>query len=413
MSDDRRRGEDADGDGGPGALYMPYVQMEDLLDKLKLMDYEKEFCKEFGFKPFSRHYFALPTNPGEQFFAFTSLAAWLFRKTGMQFDQPQEYDDPNATISSILDALRSFGHSVDFPPSKLKQGCGEQCIYVLARASDEALKKTGFSWKKPIYPEEEQEEDNVVEDESELNLQKVEDEMMADDTEEEFEEEEHLLDLGGMGMSKDSGEGGKPEEIMESNTDAHEWKLEVERVQPQLKVTIRTDNKDWRVHVEQMHTHKDGIETSLTETKTHLDKLHDEITRTLEKIGSREKYINNQLEHLLNEFRSMQDQAAETKERYRQGSGGVTERTRVLAEVTEELERVKMEMEEKGSSMTDGAPLVNIKKAIAKIKQDMNQMDIRTGVVEHILLQARLKDKNDGGTGLDNEADSDFEYKAY
>ena len=30
----------------------------------------------------------------------------------------------------------------------------------------------------------------------------------------------------------------------------------------------------------------------------------------------------------------MQDQLAETKERYRQGSGGVTERTRTLAEVT-------------------------------------------------------------------------------
>jgi hypothetical protein len=50
-----------------------------------------------------------------------------------------------------------------------------------------------------------------------------------------------------------------------------------------------------------MHQHKEGIETSLIDTKTHLDKLHNEITRTLEKINSREKYINNQLEHLLGE----------------------------------------------------------------------------------------------------------------
>lgn len=103
-----------------------------------------------------------------------------------------------------------------------------------------------------------------------------------------------------------------------------------------------------------MHQHKEGIETSLVETGTQLDKLHDEITRTLEKIGSREKYINTQLEHLLQEFRHMQDQLAETKERYRQGSGGVTERTRLLAEVTEELERIKQDMEERGNSMTDG-----------------------------------------------------------
>ncbi len=55
-----------------------------------------------------RHYFALTTNPGEQFYAFTSIAAWLLQMSGKHFEQPQEYDDPNATISSILDELRSF-----------------------------------------------------------------------------------------------------------------------------------------------------------------------------------------------------------------------------------------------------------------------------------------------------------------
>lgn len=35
----------------------------------------------------------------------------------------------------------------------------------------------------------------------------------------------------------------KHENILESTTDATEWKLEVERVLPQLKVTIKTDHK--------------------------------------------------------------------------------------------------------------------------------------------------------------------------
>lgn len=35
----------------------------------------------------------------------------------------------------------------------------------------------------------------------------------------------------------------KQEEILLSTTDAAEWNLEVERVLPQLKVTVRTDNK--------------------------------------------------------------------------------------------------------------------------------------------------------------------------
>jgi len=42
-----------------------------------------------------------------------------------------------------------------------------------------------------------------------------------------------------------------------------------------------------------------------------LDKLHNEIRRTLEKISSREKYINNQLENHIAEFRNAQDQLAQ------------------------------------------------------------------------------------------------------
>ena len=39
------------------------------------------------------------------------------------------------------------------------------------------------------------------------------------------------------------------------------------------------------------------------------------------------------------------------------------------------------------------APLVKIKQAITQLKKEITQMDIRQGVVEHILLQAKLKDK--------------------
>ncbi|XP_064650800.1 intraflagellar transport protein 57 homolog [Lineus longissimus] len=412
MSEDRRRGGDDEGEGGPGSAYLMYVMMEDLLDKLKLLSYETTFCRQLGMKPFSRHYFAITTNPGEQFFAFTSISAWLLRQAGKQMDQPQEYDDPNATVANILDEVRQFGHTIEFPPNKLKQGCGEQCIYVLDKLSTEALKHQTFEWKRPQYPEEETDEEGIIEDDSELELNKKEDEIEQADDEDEYVEE-NILNLDSLKKLKQDGESSKPEEILESSTDASEWKLEVERVLPQLKVTIRTDNKDWRVHVEQMHQHKEGIETSLVETGTQLDKLHDEITRTLEKIGSREKYINTQLEHLLQEFRHMQDQLAETKERYRQGSGGVTERTRLLAEVTEELERIKQDMEERGNSMTDGAPLVKIKQAIARMKMENQQMDIRVGVLEHMLLQAKMAERSDQRRLGENTDNDPYEIKAY
>ncbi|XP_013994611.1 intraflagellar transport protein 57 homolog [Salmo salar] len=395
MVDDNRRGDD---ERGPGAAYQMFVVMEDLLDKLKLLDYEEEVLAKHNMKPLSRHYFAssayMPSNPGEQFFMFTIIASWLINAAGRPFEQPQEYDDPNATVSNILSQLRAFGGLVDFPPSKLKAGSGEHVCYVLDRLAEEALKERVFSWRRPNYPTEEMEEESVMEDDAELTLSKVEEEM----TEEPDDyEEENVMDLEALKSRSNQSEArlsSKPDNILESNMDAAEWNLEVERVLPQLKVTIRTDHKDWRIHVDQMHQHKDGIKSSLKEAKGYLDKLQEEIGKTLEKVGSREKYINNQLEHLIQDYRSAQSKLSEARECYKQGSGGVTERTRVLAEITEELEKVKQEMEEKGSSMSDGAPVVKIKQSLTKLKQEIVQMDIRIGVVEHTLLQAKLKEKS-------------------
>lgn len=143
-----------------------------------------------------------------------------------------------------------------------------------------------------------------------------------------------------------------------------------------------------------MHSHQDAIQTKLADTKVYLDKLQQEIGRTLEKIGSREKYINNQvcvcvcvfqfdvavllrakfrnatknrstvkecnklifsnisklstyplshffpsslpllqLESSIAEFRTSQDRLAEIRERYKNGSSSVNDLARELAQV--------------------------------------------------------------------------------
>ncbi|XP_034463037.1 intraflagellar transport protein 57 homolog [Hippoglossus hippoglossus] len=394
MAEYGRRGEEDE--RGPGAAHQVFVVMECLLEKLKVLNYEEEVLAKHNMKNLTRHYFVsspyLDSNPGEQFYMFTIIAAWLINEAGRPFTEPQEYDEPNATVSNILAELRAFGVKVDFPPSKLKSGSGEFVCFVLDRLAEEALRRKGFSFKKPTYPTEATEEESVMEDDAELTLSKVE-EMI----EEPDDDEENMMDLEALKLRTTHTEAelsSKPDEILESTVDAAEWNLEVERVLPQLKVTVRTDNKDWRIHVDQMHQHRDGIKSSLKEAKSYLDKLQEDIGKTLEKVSSREKYINNQLENLIQEYRSAQAKLSEAKEQYQQASGGVTERTRALAEISEELEKVKQEMEEKGSSMSDGAPVVKIKQSLTKLKQEIVQMDVRIGVVQHTLLQAKLKEKS-------------------
>ena len=73
---------------------------------------------------------------------------------------------------------------------------------------------------------------------------------------------------------------------------------------------------------------------------------------------------------------------------------GVTERSRNLAQLADDLEVIKAEMEERGGAMTDGTPLVNVRRALVRMKQDVMGMNVRIGVVEHTLLQAKLRDKS-------------------
>lgn len=113
--------------------------------------------------------------------------------------------------------------------------------------------------------------------------------------------------------------------VMESSTTSAEWKLEVERVLPQLKVQLRTETKDWRNHLSEMLTNKSEIEGALKHTNVcrqcsdltdkadilitqgQLSKLQENVSKVLEKIESRERYINTQLDGLIREYRSAQD----------------------------------------------------------------------------------------------------------
>lgn len=377
----------------PSASYVINIRMEDLLEKLKLLNYDAEFVQELRMKSINRHYFVVPTNPGEQFYTFTCLAAWLIRKAGKNFEMPQESNDPNSTIALILDFLREIDVPIEFPPNKLKQGIGEHAVYVLDNLADNALKVEKFKWKKVnIPPDEPTPEPDIEDDDAELILEKVEEEMMAEYDDDDEQDILHIDDITKL-YSQNTNETQKPDNILESKTNRDEWQLELEKVLPRLKVTIKTDSRDWRAHLEQMKQLRTNIATDLSGTKANLNKIYVDIGNTLDKIKTRETYLNKQLEPSLIEYRSLQEELSKVKEQYRDVSGGVTERTRILNKLVEELEHLKREMDERGSSMTDGTPLINIKKTITKMKNEISEMNIRIGVLEYSLMCARVRDR--------------------
>ncbi len=77
---------------------------------------------------------------------------------------------------------------------------------------------------------------------------------------------------------------------------APDWKLEVERVTPSLRIQLTNDNKDWRIHLESMTHYFNVIRNLDGDIKERLKTLKSDIEKGLEKIVSREKYINTQFE---------------------------------------------------------------------------------------------------------------------
>ena len=103
--------------------------MEEILEKLKMLDYEEHFK---SFRPLTHTYFAMANaNPNEQFYYFTSLVSWLLSLLGQEWKAPSQLDDPNSAVASLYAMLQQIGAPTTFGAMKLKSGCGEAVCSVL------------------------------------------------------------------------------------------------------------------------------------------------------------------------------------------------------------------------------------------------------------------------------------------
>lgn len=175
-------------------------------------------------------------------------------------------------------------------------GSGQEVVQILNTLVQEALKRQGWSWERPIIPQEAVQQESMDETPTEIGADGGGDDEIEDDFDDD--DDDAFIDVETMhvvgSMAADDGS----KELLSADVDAAEWRTEVERVLPQLKVHLKSDTKDWRHHVEKMGEYQSQIDGSMKETHTHLDKLHSEISKTLEKIEAREKFVNHNLSPL-------------------------------------------------------------------------------------------------------------------
>lgn len=408
----------ADDDGGGGDMNARRVRRkmvgmadnniwslnEDIVDKLRVLSYEREFCRVKSHKPLSRTFFALPGRQEEQFPYFASLCAWLLREVSQDFIEWSEFEDPNTINDSIVHEVKRLGFEGDIPQNELRSGHGDGVVLVLSFIIDKVLQARHWRPSAPVYIDVPGDaEEAIVDQEAELHDDQIEEDFVGGN-----DDDDHNY-FGGMGGGDDGirvdgssrvpGDDGTDgidhhvvQGVMEAKVDPAEWRLEVERVGPLLKFKPRAHAaKEWRAHLEQSVKHAAALKEHYPATQTALAKLASKMNALTEQISSKERQINKEFDHLGGDCRVKQQALNATQQRYNDISKAVAELTEELAQKTDAVELVKSQMDEKNNSMVDTSPLRRITASLASLRQEVQAMELRIGVVNQTLLQSKLK----------------------
>lgn len=146
------------------------------------------------------------------------------------------------------------------------QGAGFVCFYILDCLATQAIKVSGPTLGRPEIKTDDDIKAEIVENNNEIILEKVEAEQYGGSDEDLDDEDDDEIDIAGRlnlrenmkirdlsatnrGDSADKG----------SLLTGEMWKMEMERAIPRLKIVVKTDLKDWRARWDQMRVCRENI----------------------------------------------------------------------------------------------------------------------------------------------------------
>ena len=363
-----------------------YVIMENVYDKLQLLDCAGGFARPRDQRPITRWEFAAPgPNPSVQFALFLELCGWLVeRATGdAKAFAVDKFDDPTTATNKLMLALRKLEFGADFPPQQLKRAHGDACVGVLDFLTGKAVARH-FVWQRPEYDDAGEEELPVDEDADVGDA--IEDDIEA------CEDDEALFVEAPADEPEVSEERAAQREILKSNVDRVAWKTELERVGPRLRLAQRrAAGKEWRAHVDLTRSSAGVIRSTFPPTRAQLDDLGRAAADASDTLRSKENYINSKFDREKAAYARLREELDALAKRSGASEERVAALSGELAGITDQLDEAKGAMADRGNSMTDTSPLVKIKQALKAIRQECVDFDLQIGVAGHALMQQKLK----------------------
>lgn len=119
--------------------------------------------------------------------------------------------------------------------------------------------------------------------------------------------------------------------------------------------------------------------------------MQSEIGFVTDKIEVREKHLNVDLKPTISDYMLVSGERAKIDLASKEAKTEIAELEKALDKTMHAYKVVKDQMEQRGTSMSDGSQLISLKKAIAKIKDEIIQMDLEISVMQHGIDQDILK----------------------
>lgn len=382
--------------------------MDDILDKLKLLNYEVEFCQPYKFKPLNRSYFvkgATNENASNQFFYFTSLVSWLMGVAGHKgFPPPGQYDEPNATSTNVLTELRVMGLPVsNLAPNRVRIGSGDAVLNILTLLTDAALLARRFEFTPVQY---------VMDKYTELQVDSdrtggigADEDGIDDHIEADSDDGDEMYVYAGGTHAKASKD--ETAAAITSQVSAEQWHLECERVGPLLQVRSE-EIKDWRARIEGAQTLLKAVEKMYPDVKTMLTRMGDDLQKSADRIQKREQTLGQQFGEYVEDYRLKLRDLSTTQDAFNQTSANVAQLSQELNQVSESLDATKRDIEDRESKISDTTPLMQIKEAVTKVRGEIKQMALRIGVLQHTVLHHTIRQskvKREGRTEYDEDSE--------
>lgn len=103
----------------------------------------------------------------------------------------------------------------------------------------------------------------------------------------------------------------------------------------------------------------------------------------MDKIESREKHLNQDLRQMIEQYKNISVEQGNLQQQLKQTKADVVDFEKQFDRLNHEYDTTRIQMDQRGQTMSDGSPFINLKKAITRIKEEIVQMNLEISVMQH------------------------------